>query len=347
MRDFIFIIAALTAFISVGCSGDETIEAPEKKAISFENAFVDKRTRTEAEDPSTTKDNITGFTVYGYQGEKVLFDGTSVTKVTADDNSVSWTYSPVKYWVASATYNFVALANVTDPTVAINSDTKAITTDISSFTSTGIADPLVSSQVSSTGATSDGTVQFTFKHLLAKVKFTFENAFGSNDDVTLQVKNVKITDAYKTGSAKVVGGTSTTITWSNQATDSSETGFSLDFGETGKINPPAQGATANNSDETTYAKLLIPSAASKSYTIKFDIDVIANAGTDNELVTATYSKEVEVSNQALEAGKSYNFQAVLNANNVSDTELKPITFAINEVAAWEDGGSVTVPTPKE
>jgi hypothetical protein len=342
MRNFVFIIAALAAIVSVGCSGDETLEAPEKKAISFENAFVDKRTRTTADDPSTTTSNISEFTVYGYQGTKILFNGTTVSK-DADGN---WTYSPLKYWVAGETYNFVALANVTaTPTVSIDESSNAITTEISSFTNTGSADPLVSSQVEKTGVQTDA-VEFTFKHLLAKVKFTFENGFGSNDDVTLQVKNVKITDAYKTGKVKVTGGTSaTTISWSGQATDSSDDGFTLDFGNTGKIAPPASTESDNNSDEAANAKFLIPSLSSKSYTITFDVDVIANANTDYELVTKTYEKSVEVSGQALDAGKKYNFLAQLTASNLDENALQPIKFSVNQVSDWEDGGSVTVPTP--
>lgn len=340
MRNFVFIIAALAAFVTVGCSGDETLEAPEKKAISFENAFVDKRTRTTADDPSTTTNDISSFTVYGYQGTKILFNGTTVTK---DDDS-NWTYSPVKYWVSGATYNFVALANVTaTPTVSIDETSKAITTEISSFTNDGETDPLVSSQVEKTGVQTDA-VEFTFKHLLAKVKFTFENGFSSNDDVTLQVRDVKITDAYKTGGVKVNGGTSaTTITWSNQAKGD---GFTLDFGSTGEIAPPASGSTDKNKDEAANAKLLIPSGTDKEYTITFKIDVIANAtSTTDKLVTKTYEKSVKVSGQALEAGKNYNFLANLDATNVSDSELKPIKFAINEVSDWGTATDVTVPTP--
>jgi hypothetical protein len=342
MRNFVFIIAALAAIVSVGCSGDETLEAPEKKAISFENAFVDKRTRTTASDPSTTTNDISSFTVYGYQGTKILFNGTSVSKGT--DNA--WTYSPLKYWVAGETYNFVALADVTNPTVSINESSHAITTEISSFTNDGETDPLVSSQVEKTGVQTDA-VEFTFKHLLAKVKFTFENGFSSNDDVTLQVKEVKITDAYETGKVKVVGGTTgPTITWSDQATSTSDNGFTLDFGDTGEIAPPASGSTDKNKDEAANAKLLIPSGTDKKYTITFKIDVIANAtSTTDKLVTKTYEKSVEVSGQALDAGKSYNFLANLDASNIGDTELKPIKFAINEVSDWGTATSVTVPTP--
>jgi hypothetical protein len=248
--------------------------------------------------------------------------------------------------VAGETYNFVALADVTNPTVSINESSHAITTEISSFTNDGETDPLVSSQVEKTGVQTDA-VEFTFKHLLAKVKFTFENGFSSNDDVTLQVKEVKITDAYETGKVKVVGGTTgPTITWSDQATSTSDNGFTLDFGDTGEIAPPASGSTDKNKDEAANAKLLIPSGTDKKYTITFKIDVIANAtSTTDKLVTKTYEKSVEVSGQALDAGKSYNFLANLDASNIGDTELKPIKFAINEVSDWGTATSVTVPTP--
>lgn len=339
MKKIMFTIAAVAAFVTVGCSGDETLEAPEKKAISFDNAFVDKRTRTTAEDPSTTTDNITQFTVFGYQGTNLLFNGQEVS-----NSGGTWSYSPVKYWISGETYNFVALANVTGATTSINSDTKTITTKISDFTNEGGADPLVSAQETVTASTTTmaSPVSFSFKHLLAKVKFTFENGFAATDDVTLQISNVKITNAYKKGNIEVSGATPT-ITWTSQ----SDPTASLEFGNTGTIAPTSK-------DEAANARLLIPSASSKEYTITFDVDIIASVG-ESTLVTKTYSKTVKVTNQALEGGKSYNFQAKLDANNIGgsntdgtdDGELMPIKFTINEVSNWgsENEVTVSIPTP--
>jgi hypothetical protein len=333
-----FTIAAVAAFVTVGCSGDETLEAPEKKAISFDNAFVDKRTRTNAEDPSTTTDNISKFTVYGYQGTNLLFNGQEVS-----NSGGTWSYSPVKYWISGETYNFVALANVTGATTSINSDTKTITTKISDFTNDGGADPLVSAQQTVTASTTTmgSAVSFSFKHLLAKVKFTFENAFAATDDVTLQIKNVTITNAYKKGNIDV-SGTDPTISWTSQ----SDPTASLVFGNTGTIAPTSK-------DEAANAKLLIPSASTKEYTITFDVDIIAKVDDSTTLVTKTYNKTVKVTNQALDGGKSYNFQAKLdatniggsNTNGIDDGELKPIKFSINEVLDWTSGGDVTVMAP--
>jgi hypothetical protein len=47
----------------------------------------------------------------------------------------------------------------------------------------------------------------------------------------------------------------------------------------------------------------------------------------------------------LDAGKKYNFLAQLTASNLDENALQPIKFSVNQVSDWEDGGSVTVPTP--
>jgi hypothetical protein len=344
MRNYLHVAAAaIAAFVAVGCSNDEVVNAPEKTAISFDNAFVDKATRTTATDPSTTTTSIKTFYVYGYQkvdnNDKLLFNAQEVTR--DDDNK--WSYSPLKYWVTGAEYNFVAYSNLaTDKTT--NSISNGTVTTTSEFTSDGTTDALASdlNKVENATQTND-SVKFTFKHLLAKVKFTFENDFTSNDDVTLQVKNVKITDAYKTGTVTVEAASGTTITWASQAIDES---YVLEFGDTEKIKVPASAEGDKNKDEATKQLLIIPSDDSKSYTVTFDVDVIANVGKTNEFVTTTYSHEVTISNTAFEAGKFYNLIAQLDASNVNPKEaIKPILFAINKVDDWDTATDVTYPVP--
>jgi hypothetical protein len=330
MRNYLHVAAAaIAAFVAVGCSNDEVVNAPEKTAISFDNAFVDKATRTTATDPSTTTTSISEFTVYGYQGTNKLFDGQKVTKDGSD-----WTYSPLKYWVAGEEYKFVAISALTARSSELSDGTF---TTVASFESDGKIDPLASTLASQKGeASGNDVVKFTFKHLLAKIKFTFKNGFTSNDDVTLLVKNVKVTDAYQKGTVTVAAASATTITWSDQSTD-----LELSFGKTEEI------AQAGK-DEATDAKLIIPSTG-KDYTVKFDVEVIANAdqdadGAGDKFTTVTYSHEVTLSGAEFVAGTSYNLIAELNAKNVNpDNEIEPIVFAVNEVETWVDASDdVTV-----
>lgn len=319
MKNFLMFTAAMAAMCMVSCSNDEYTEVAESKAISFENAFVDKSTRAELDAFTLSK-----FTVNGYQGENLLFDGQEVEKNT-DGN---WTYSPVKYWVADASYSFMAVADATVKEKSLSGGT--LTTKIE-FTNDGETDVLASAQVNQTGATEDA-VAFTFKHLLSKVKFTFDNGFASDDDVTLQVKGVKITNAYTTATA-TVSGTTPDISW-DATGDAAQ--LELAFGDTEEIAPAANDEAAN----TLY---LIPSSG-KDYTVTFDIDVIANADNDNKFVSQTYSHTVTVSNVEFKPGYSYNLTASLNASNVGgeNETLLPINFSVNGVAQWADATSAIV-----
>lgn len=327
MRHLSFALTALAAFLAFGCSNDGTIESLEQSPISFENTFVDKATRTAAEPTgNTTTDNITSINVYGYQGDKLLFGGTTVSK----SSSGTWSYSPLKYWVTDATYNFIAVSGLSSVESSLSDGTLSVK---SSFTNDGNTDPVASAQVSVTGAQSNAAVQFTMNHLLSKVKFTFTNGFANTDDVTLQVKSVKITNAYTSGSVTVSGDTPT-IVWANQS-GSGE----LSFGNTGEIAVPSSSTADANSDEAASALLIIPTTNEYEFTVTFSVDVIANAsslqGDGEKFTTATYNHTVTVKFTP-ESGKSYNLTATLNAKNVTNEEIKPITFTVNSVSDWED-----------
>jgi hypothetical protein len=266
MRHLSFALTALAAFLAFGCSNDETIESLEQSPISFENTFVDKATRTAAEPTgNTTTDNITSINVYGYQGNKLLFGGTTVSK----SSSGTWSYSPLKYWVTDAIYNFIAVSGLSSVESSLSDGTLSVE---SSFTNTdGNTDPVASAQVIETGSQSHAAVQFTMKHLLSKVKFTFENGFVYTDDVTLKVKDVKITNAYSSGTVKV-SGTTPTIAWSSQSGT-----LELSFGDTGEIAVPSSSTADANSDEAASALLIIPTTSEYAFTVTFSVDVIANA----------------------------------------------------------------------
>lgn len=334
MKHLSFALTALAAFLAFGCSSDETIESLEQSPISFENTFVDKATRTAA-DPTgnVTTNNISSIYVYGYQGSNLLFKGTNVT-----NSDSKWSYSPLKYWVTNANYNFIAVSGLSSVTSSLTDGTLSVQ---SSFTNTdGNADPVASAQVIETGSQSHAAVSFTMKHLLSKVKFTFENGFAYTDDVTLKVKNVKITNAYSSGTVNV-SGTTPTIAWSGQSGT-----LELSFGETGEISVPASSGGDKNSDEAGYALLIIPTTTEYEFNVKFSVDVIANAGSSqgngDKFTTVTYDHEVRVK-LTPEAGKSYNLTASLTASNVNPSAtITPITFTVNTVSDWETYSNKTI-----
>lgn len=356
MRKYFYLFAAVAAMSLAGCSGDEVLESAsesktnvEAKPITFENAFVDKSTRgTTPTDPSATVKTLGTFYVFGYQKDSLLFNAQPVTdsqQYTAENKATAspiWGYTPMKYWVADAVYNFVALANYTgDGTTASTAlSSGVITTTITDFKNTGEKDLLVSLQEYKKGPKTisdqtDSIVSFTFQHLLSKVKFTFTNKFLTSDDVTLVVKDVKITNPYETGKVVITGAangatsTANTVAWSSQA--SATTTTALEFGKTGEITP-------TNSDPVAKELLLIP--GTKDYTITFSVDIYANAdqsktGAGTKMVTATYKHSVKISSLELKPGYTYNLTAELSKYNVNpDATINQIIFTVTSITGW-------------
>jgi hypothetical protein len=349
MKKLFLYAMAVAGLVLASCSNDEVIDitsASQVRAISFSDAFVGNHTKTTAADPSYTVDSLTQFTVYGYQNTTLLFNATTVSY---DKDSKAWVYSPLKYWMADTTYYFAAVANFSNITSnELKKDTTSIITK-ASFTNNGTTDLLASSWVTKKGIPSD-TVNFTFHHLLSKVKFTFKNDFSSNDDVVLKVDSVKITNAPKTAKVEFrAGAKADTLYW----TELEETGsLALLFGDTEKFAPTksklvyvkTKEGTAvtgdkkvnETKDEAANALLLIPTEE-RDYTVTFNVELIVNAGSGNEYVAQTYKHEVTIEALTLKAGFSYNLVATLSASNIDpNNELKPIVFSVESVKGWTD-----------
>lgn len=335
----IFLIGLTAAAMLASCSNDETVEMAQQKAISFSNAFVNNGTRSIV-DPSFNKDNLTDFAVYGFTQKGQIFNGEKVSK-----GGAAWSYDNVQYWVPGNTYTFGAIAphsaaNVSDvklPEGATKVEMKV------AFTNTD-ADQVdllhaAPTQIAGTAVTPTYTepVSMTFNHQLSKVKFSFENAVGAGHYV--KVKDVKITNAYKTGTWKVTGEPANT--WSNQADKTLE----LNFG-----NVVANGATANvaaniafnETLESYYEKLMIPMDASATYTVTFTVDLCAG---DAVLKSKTFT--TQISGVEFKLGYCYDFKASLNADNITDDPLKPIEFTVIKVEDWnqaESNKDLSVPT---
>ena len=337
MNKLFFCGVALAALTLAGCSNDEVVQSPvtAEKAISFADAFIGKLTKTDAVDPTAESlNNLLEISVYGYQGTDKLFDN---QKVTRESSTAEWTYSPLKYWADGKSYTFVALGNFG---VDADSNTLAdgtITTVVKGFISDGKTDALASNLAKAENVDIERTdpVKFDLNHVLSKVKFTFENGFGETDDVTLQVTDVKITDAYATGNVSIVAGTDFEATWSDQGIDT----LSLEFGDTQKITSAAVTGEGyvQTKDVAANERLLIPSPDTKDYTVTFTVHVLANAGTDNEFEMTTYDHTATISGAAFEPGYAYNLLAAINASNVNpEKEAKPITFTVNSIVDWND-----------
>ena len=250
-------------------------------------------------------------------------------KVMADlpvtKSETNWTYGNPTYWVAGHTYTFEAIApyneRIWEPTA-----TGGDLTSINVSNNTGTQDILYATAQKKTPAKMDqnpGAVEFTFNHLLSKVKFTFKNAY-TNENYTIKVKDIKITNAYKAGNFDM-------SSW----TGSDET-LTLNFGAATLKNGVEPGIiTSGKSAESNTELLLIPSPAEKSYNITFTAEL-----TIGQKTAGTYNLTSTITNVALEKGKSYNFTAFLNQTNIDpeNPTAYPITFTVTKVEEWINGG---------
>lgn len=339
----IFLIGLTAAAMMASCSNDETVEMAQQKAISFSNAFVNNGTRSSV-DPSFTKENLTDFAVYGFAENAQNFKGEKVYKV---EGTNTWKYDNLQYWVPGNTYTFGAIAphsvaanvsNVTLPTGATKVEMEVAFTNTDDVKQVDLLHA-APAQIAGTAVTPtyEAAVSMTFYHQLSKVKFSFKNAVGAGHYV--KVKDVKITNAYKTGTWKVTGEPANT--WSNQADKTLE----LNFG-----NVVANGATANvaaniafnETLESYYEKLMIPMDASATYTVTFTVDLCAG---DAVLKSKTFT--TQISGVEFKLGYCYDFKASLNADNITDDPLKPIKFTVIKVEDWnqaESNKDLSVPT---
>ena len=340
----IFLIGLTAAAMMASCSNDETVEMAQQKAISFSNAFVNNGTRSSV-DPSFNSDNLKDFAVYGFAENAQNFKGEKVYKKVEGTNT--WKYDNLQYWVPGNTYTFGAIAphsvaanvsNVTLPTGATKVEMEVAFTNTDDVKQVDLLHA-APAQIAGTAVTPTykAAVSMTFYHQLSKVKFSFENAVGAGHYV--KVKDVKITNAYKTGTWKVTGEPANT--WSNQADKTLE----LNFG-----NVVANGATANvaaniafnETLESYYEKLMIPMDASATYTVTFTVDLCAG---DAVLKSKTFT--TQISGVEFKLGYCYDFKASLNADNITDDPLKPIEFTVIKVEDWnqaESNKDLSVPT---
>lgn len=312
---FIMGLAAMGLALTA-CNSDETVEMAKGKAIGF-SSFVDKSTRA----TDVTLANLDSMEVYGWRGDNQIFNA---QKVTVDPNGVG-TYSPLQYWEANYTYNFEAIApkngdkgvtfaaNVNGGTITFVNDAK---TDLlySKATQVTTAEKLT--------ATPD-KVNFTFKHQLARVKFTFKNTFPADAAAKISVKDVKITNAYK-------NGTLATPAAANAKWNATDNTLNVAFASTDVKDLAAGGNSA-----ATEHHYLIPTGNENEYTVTFSVVLDQNGA------KTTYNHTVKFTTTQ-EQGKSYNYVAEIGASNINpDSQLYPIEFKAT-VDSWESVDDVTI-----
>lgn len=309
-----FAVAALAA-----CTSEQTIVAPQNEAIGFDT-FVDNSTR--AEDITTA--NIANFGVYGTVtkggNSALIFKNTEVTK-----SGDAFVYSPAQYWIAAAKYDFLAFAphtnakwtyTPTDAQVAQNG-----TFSFDNYAAAADQDVVYAYQTMTTAdkldASNTQAVEFTFKHILSKVAFSFTNTFNDGK-TTLNVYNVKINNTAKTGTMAIADGE-----------DAAWVGVDNLVVPFGAQAADANAALANGAELKLAHHYVIP--AQRAYNITFSVDLY-QAG----VYLATYNHTI---NSAIDFAKNGNYVLSVKLAPESidpENELYPIEFSVNKVEDWDD-----------
>ena len=309
---------AVAAFAS--CTNEEVMEVAENRAIGFD-AFVNNATKAnvEIEDEQFAK-----FWVFG------AYENTSWTPVFTNDvvnKDTEWKSEKTAYWTANKAHRFAAYANgISQLASGVTFDAATGTNGTLKFTDYAVGEndlvAAVTDAITWDGSGTPEKVDFTFKHLLSKVKFTFTT--DAADDYVMKIENLKIVAKESTSPIVKAGcdfaGDIANLTWtasSNQGTDE----YSYE--------DLADCAGGTNATE----KYVIPQ--SNALTVSFKITFTDNAGTpiaSKEGVTGDLTIATET---AWKAGNVYNYQVKINPEDVND-QLKKIEFDNISVDEWTD-----------
>ena len=328
MKKVIFALAAVVALAA--CSQEEVIVADKGAAIGFDT-FVGKATRVD--DPSLTNTNLADFAVYGAvtnDATALIFDNVKVANegITNSDLSSEWKYEGTQYWINGATYNFAAVAPYKcGKNGAFSTSTFKTTL---AFTNDAVTDLLYAQHAPITGVKGNGdaagtaneAVDFTFRHVLSKIKFSFVNQYNASGS-TIVVRDIVLTNPHKTATATL---DATSTTWENLAT---ATDFTIAFGNAVSntvTNETAVEKIAQNAElESFNQRFIIPTA----YNVSFVVDLYygdSRVETYNHTATVTFAPA---------AGTAYDIKTVINASNIDPTQSQePIEFTVNTMADW-------------
>ena len=280
-------------------------------AIAFDNAYVNNVTKVN--DPSFSNDNLmSAFNVWGYMVENT---GTVFTGDEVKNTPSGWTYLNTQYWAPEKAYWFEAVAPANGSWTA----TEATEADITALTFTnnnGTEDLLyaykeVEGYTKAALTSGVAPVQLQFGHLLSKVQFSFKSAFAT-DNVTVKVSNVKMNVPAEA-----------TVALDTKEWTGHNGALELTFGDAE--------STLVSGAEATYvtaenALLTIPTAASQTYEVNFDVEVFYGAQSAfTQTVTST------ISGYELAVGKAYNFQALIGPEVF---DMQPIEFTVVGVDGW-------------
>lgn len=325
MKKILF--AAVAVMAMAACSNEDVISRPALPVIGFDNAFVENSTRA----ADITASNLINFGVYGSvvnssEQQGMIFANEEVTKTTD-----GYTYSPAQYWIADAKYDFVAFApyqSVADatwtyaPAVGTAAENGTITFDnAKAGANQDFLFAATSCETPETFNKKPDAVCFTFKHILSKIAFKFENTF-TDGNTSLSIYNVKINNTAKKGTMVINAGV-------DQAWADAED-LVVPFGtQSADVDLNEDAAIGNGANLVVDHQYIIP--ANREYVITFDVDLY-QAG----VYLATYKHEIKKTINFAKNG-NYSLNVKLSPENVNPSaQLYPIEFTVDAVTGWTE-----------
>lgn len=295
------------------------MEAPQQE-IQFGNVFVDNATRVDY----SNENALQGFTVYGTvtgKGNTVaLFNGDGATvERKGAAYLAAWTCLESEYWVPGADYKFAA---VVDATASVDGGLPTTLTTVADDAQTGNMNlkDMLYAEASVDKATADqGIVNFTFSHLLSKVKFTVTS--DAPGDYKHTVKNITVAN-YDSGTYYIQ-----TVDENAAGTWAGGTAKNVEFAEIANV-------TNNTGAMSNAEKLLVPNAG--TFKVTFTVDLYKGS---TLIGTQNYEKYVTIEDGetpvGLQKGHAYNFTITCSMGN-------PIQFSVTNDPTWSDGGNVNI-----
>lgn len=346
MKKSIFLLGVAVAAMT-SCSNDKLLDQAEpiQRAIGFES-FVNKTTKaiTTTDNP-TAQAGLSKFYVHGYYGTTDVFTGKEVTKTIENDNIKSWDYQLANdeqqpYWTNNE-YYFAAYAQGNNGTsingVQYSNETLSIpftaqyTTSEDAVTICNVKD-LVADLKTETGLISrTAAVDFSFKHLLAKIKFTIKNNSPENLPMTitnLVINGVKINGTFtSTNTANWVPNQSDWVVSGNAMTN-----FIPILGS-------ANQQIVKDGTVVSEDYLVIPQEFGEtikySFTARFydnNNSVVSEVSFDNKF---TINKD-DITHTAWEPNTYYNYVIGVPSS------VNPIKFNVTGVSEWGDPTVITL-----
>lgn len=345
MKKSIFLLGVAVAAMT-SCSNDKLLDQAEpiQRAIGFDS-FVNKTTKaiTTTDNP-TAQTGLSKFYVHGYYGTTNVFTGKEVTKTIEDNSIKSWDYllandEQQPYWTNNE-YYFAAYAQGNNETsingVQYSDETLSIpftaqyTTSEDAVTICNVKD-LVADLKTETGLISrTAAVDFSFKHLLAKIKFTIKN--NSPENLPMTITNLVINGVK-------ISGTFTSTNSANWAPKQSDWQVSGDdmanfIPILGSANQIAKNGTVVSEDY-----LVIPQEFGETIKYSFTATFYDNNGSivsvvpfDNKF---TINKN-QITHTAWQPNTYYNYVIGVPSS------VNPIKFNVTGVSGWGDPTEITL-----